>query len=171
MLRALHQAAERKTLARQLCAELIEQSRAPEFFTRLGVPDTLDGRFDLVALHAWVVLESIGNEASLGQALIDEIFLNFDEALREIGTGDAGMNRRRKTLAGMFYGRLQAYRTTTTREELAAAIQRNIYRGAEERSAEASALATYASGARSRLKQGATRSPLDFGPIPGMRNQ
>jgi hypothetical protein len=76
------------------------------------------------------------------------------------------MNRRLKTLAGMFYGRLQAYRATANPDELAQAIWRNVYRGAEARHAEARALATYATAGRSRLvSSDPVRAPLDFGPL------
>jgi cytochrome b pre-mRNA-processing protein 3 len=168
MLKALRRSAHNKSMARRLSAELIAQARASVFFTQLGVPDTLDGRFDLVVLHAWLVLERVETEPALAQALIDEVFLQFDEALRELGTGDAGMNRRLKTLAGMFYGRLQAYRSTTNLDELAQAIWRNLYRGDERRHPEARALATYATAARSRLAIGEpTQGPLDF-EFPGI---
>jgi cytochrome b pre-mRNA-processing protein 3 len=169
MLTALRRTATPKALARRLCAELIAQARRPEFFTALEVPDTLDGRFDLVALHAWLVLDSIRSQPALSQALVDEVFLQFDEALRHLGTGDAGMNRRLKTLAGMFYGRLQAYRAAATPDDLAEAIRRNVFRGAEEREAQAGALATYAMAARSRLADSnPDQQPLDFGPMPTM---
>lgn len=169
MLKALRRTASTRALARRLCAELIAQARAPGFFTSLGVPDTLDGRFDLVALHAWLVLDSIRNQPMLSRAIIDEVFLQFDEALRHLGTGDAGMNRRMKTLAGMFYGRLAAYRAATTLDDLAKAIRRNVFRGAEERDIQAIALATYAVTARCRLAESdPARGPLDFGPVPTM---
>jgi len=133
------------------------------------VPDTLDGRFDLVALHAWLVLESVRGEPALSQATVDEIFLQFDEALRHLGTGDAGMNRRLKTLAGMFYGRLDAYRQAATTDDLAKAIQRNVFRGTEDQKAQACALAIYAVAARSRLAESdPTQRRLDFGSAPIM---
>ena len=71
----------------------------PVFFTRLAVPDTMDGRFDLVALHAWLVLDRNRGRAAAAQALTDDVFIGFDEALREQGTGDMGMGRRLKAMA------------------------------------------------------------------------
>jgi len=169
MLTALRRSASTKALARRLCAELIAQARMPVFFTSFGVPDTLDGRFDLVALHGWLVLDSVRNQPALSQALIDEVFLQFEEALRHLGTGDAGMNPRLKILARMFYGRLEAYRAAATPDDLAEAIRRNVFRGAEEREAQAGALAAYAMTARSRLaERDLAHGPLDFGPMPAM---
>jgi cytochrome b pre-mRNA-processing protein 3 len=147
----------------------MEQGRKPVFFREFGVPDTMDGRFDLLAFHAWLVLDQCECEPGLAQGLIDELFLHFDEALRQMGTGDIGMNRRLKTLAGAFYGRLQAYRAALDSVALTDAILRNLYRGAAERSREAAALATYAQSARSHLSASRlTRGELDFGPLPNM---
>jgi cytochrome b pre-mRNA-processing protein 3 len=145
---------------------MMERARAPEFFTRLAVPDTMDGRFDLVALHARLLLERLDGDPPLAQAVIDEVFLSFDEALRHLGTGDAAMNRRLKTLAGAFYGRLQAYRSAASPEELAKAIQRNLYRRADDTSPQARALAAYAMAARSHLSS--VPGEVDFGPLPIM---
>ncbi|HSC19194.1 MAG TPA: ubiquinol-cytochrome C chaperone family protein [Rhizomicrobium sp.] len=169
MLKTLRRSADTRALAWRLCAELVAQARRPEFFTALAVPDTLDGRFDLVALHGWLVLDSVRKQPALSRALIDEVFLQFEEALRHLGTGDAGMNRRLKTLAGMFYGRLDAYRNAATPNEMSKAIQRNVFRGAGEREPQASALAAYIMAARSRLaERDPARQPLDFGPVPTM---
>jgi cytochrome b pre-mRNA-processing protein 3 len=169
MLKALRRSGRVADVARKLCAELTAQARAPEFFRALGVPDTLDGRFDLVALHAWLVLEKVKAEPPLAQALVNEIFVNFDEALRHLGTGDVGMNRRLKTMASAFYGRLQAYRSTPLVDDLCAAIHRNLYRGVEERRKEATAVAAYAWAARSHLASSdLTAGRLEFGPLPNM---
>jgi cytochrome b pre-mRNA-processing protein 3 len=169
MLNALRRKADVRRAAGRLCAGLMAQARRPVFFTDFGVPDTMDGRFDLLALHAWLMLETCEREPALAQALIDEIFLHFDEALRQMGTGDVGMNRRLRTLAGAFYGRLQAYRTAADVQALTDAILRNLYRGAHDRVSEAQVMATYAANARSHLtgfRLG--ESELDFGPLPTM---
>ena len=93
----------------------------------------MDGRFDLVALHAWLVLERLkaaGMDAA-AQALTDILFVGFDEALREQGTGDMGMGRRMKAFANAFFGRLAAYGGAT--DEADAGRKRwpsNVWRGA-----------------------------------------
>ena len=167
MLNLLRRGSDFRTAARRLSAALMAQARQPAFFERLAVPDTMDGRFDLVALHAWLVLDRIAGELQLTQALIDEVFLGFDEALRELGTGDVGMNRRLKTMASAFYGRLAAYRAAASPEALAAAVLRNVYRGAPGWQAQAGALAAYAQAARERLGScDVAQGALDFGPLP-----
>ena len=167
MLKALWRPRQSKEIARRLCAILIAQARTAAFFTLFRVPDTMDGRFDLVALHAWLMLEPLESDPAVAQALVNEIFLQFDEALRDLGTGDVGMNRRLKTLASAFYGRLQAYRNTSTQEDLAQAIRRNLYRGAPERKPQADALATYVMRSRSRLAGfNTTGKDPEFAPLP-----
>jgi cytochrome b pre-mRNA-processing protein 3 len=167
MLNLLRRDGDSRGLAVRLFAALMEQARRPAFFRRLAVPDTMDGRFDLVALHAWLVLDRIAGQPQLTQALIDEVFLGFDEALRELGTGDVGMNRRLKTMASAFYGRLAAYRAAPTPDKLAAAVLRNVYRGEAGRQAQAEALAAYALAARDCLQRcDVARGELDFGATP-----
>ncbi|MBV9063332.1 MAG: hypothetical protein JOY77_10470 [Alphaproteobacteria bacterium] len=164
MLSKLRSRRDRSALVKQLCADLTERARAPVFFLRLGVPDTLDGRFDLVALHAWIVLDAVNTTQLVRQALIDELFLSFEEGLRGLGTGDLGMNRRLKIVAGAFYGRLQAYRSATNLDALAAAIYRNLYRGRPGLEEPARAIAVYALDAK--LCVTAANGRLDFGPLP-----
>jgi cytochrome b pre-mRNA-processing protein 3 len=127
----------------------------------------MDGRFDLIALHAWLVLEKMESDPPLAQALVDQIFLNFDEALRHLGTGDLGMNRRLKAMASAFYGRLRVYRAASSLDELGEAIHRNLYRGACDRRNHAEIVATYAWAARSTLaRTDAAADKLEFGPLP-----
>ena len=167
MLNLLRRNADSRAIARRMCAALMAQARQPAFFGALQVPDSMDGRFDLVVLHAWLVLERVAGEPRLTQAVIDEVFLGFDEALRELGTGDVGMNRRLKTMASAFYGRLAGYREASSPQRLAEAILRNVYRGAAAREVQANALAAYALGARDRLRRCEIASgELDFGPVP-----
>src|SRR5262249_37457866 len=93
--RSARRAAELKETAARLAAELGAQARQPAFFRALGVADTFDGRFDLVVLHAWLVLQRLAEleQKALADALRDRLFIEFDEALREQGTGDMGMMR------------------------------------------------------------------------------
>src|SRR6516164_3157839 len=127
MFGSLRRRSERKTIAERLCRSISDQARAPVFYGELGVADSLDGRFDLVVLHAWLVLDALGSagETALAQCLVDALFVQFDEALRELGVGDMGMSRRMKNMAEAFNGRLAAYRAAATQEELAGAILRN----------------------------------------------
>jgi cytochrome b pre-mRNA-processing protein 3 len=153
VLKTLRARTRRRRIAAQLCASLSARSREPVFFQGLGVADSFDGRFDLLALHAWLVLERLAaaGESALAQALVDVIFVRLDEALREQGAGDMGMGRRMKKMAGAFYGRLDAYGRAAGEAELAHALLRNLYRGDVRHVEHAAALATYVKEARNHL--------------------
>ena len=90
MLNAMRRSKERRALAARLYAALVARARDPVFFARFAVKDTLDGRFDLVVLHAWLVLERLNaaGAASLSQAFVDTVFIGFEsmnpESLKEM---------------------------------------------------------------------------------------
>lgn len=153
MLNALRRRSERRRLADAVVAALVVQARQPVFFERYGVADSIDGRFDLVALHAWLVLERLAGQGAqaLSQAVVDGLFEQFDDALRQQGAGDMGMSRRMSKMAEAFYGRLKAYGEAPDRQALAAALLRNVFRGNTEHLERAEALAIYTETARARL--------------------
>ena len=168
MLNAWRKSAERRRLSERLCADLIARARAPVFFRDYDVPDTIDGRFDLLALHAWLVLERLdaAGRRDLAQALTDGLFVRFDEGLRDLGAGDMGMGRRMKKLAEAFYGRMRAYGEAADDAALAAAVERNVYRGAGH-GEHARALALYARLARIHLSSAdIAGGEMNFGPLP-----
>jgi cytochrome b pre-mRNA-processing protein 3 len=124
---------------------VIEQARRPDFFTRYGVPDTLDGRFELVCLHAFLYLHRLKGEpeaARVGQEFFDTMFADFDRSLREIGTGDLSVGRQVNRMAEAFYGRVRAYEQGLDGGDsmLSAALSRNLY-GTAPRSEDQVALA------------------------------
>ncbi|MBM3571918.1 MAG: hypothetical protein FJX52_06075 [Alphaproteobacteria bacterium] len=112
---------------------IVAQARQPIFYTTLGVPDTVDGRFELIALHAFLVLQRLkgqGEEArQAGQALFDLMFADMDQNLREMGAGDLGVGPRVKTMARAFYGRIAAYEEGLSDDDtkLAEALRRNLF--------------------------------------------
>ena len=168
MLNLLRKSAARKQLAQALYDILVVRAREPVFFTLFGVPDTIDGRFDLVALHAWLVLSRLkaAGDDRTAQDLTDTIFTAFDEALREQGAGDMAMGRKMKAMADAFYGRLAAYQGAAGEDELAASLARNLWRGGAV-DGRARALAAYAGRARQSLDSAALEEGgLDFGPLP-----
>jgi cytochrome b pre-mRNA-processing protein 3 len=166
MLSLLRKSSARKQEGQRLYDSLVSRAREPVFFRDFGVADTIDGRFDMVVLHAWLALSALKaadrNEAA--QGLTDAIFVGFDEAMREQGAGDMGLSRKMKAFADAFYGRLSVYGQSSNEAELAAALARNLYRGAEV-GEPARRLAAYAWAAKERLKQGLP-ARFDFGPLP-----
>jgi cytochrome b pre-mRNA-processing protein 3 len=165
MLNFFGKSAARRALGSRLYAVLVARAREPAFFREFEVPDTIDGRFDLVALHGWLALEHLKGEPA--QALTDAIFIGFDEAMREQGQGDMGLGRKMRQFADAWYGRMSAYGAAKDEEELAAALARNLYRGRPDNAIRARYLADYAFAAREYLKYSAD-GDLDFGPLPTM---
>jgi len=166
MLNLLRDGAARKQETRRLYDDLVSRARAPVFFTAFGVADSIDGRFDLLAFHAWLALKAL-KAAGLdkaAQGLTDIVFTGFDEAMREQGAGDMGLGHKLRTFANAFYGRLAAYDAAPDEARLAAALARNLWRGAAA-DARAHALAAYARNAQTCLERGLPRT-LDFGPLP-----
>lgn len=162
--------------ARSLYAGIVAQARRPEFFLACGLPDTVDGRFDLLVLHVFLVMHRLkrghGQTAELSQALFDVFFQNMDEGLRELGAGDMGVGRRIKAMAEGFYGRVLAYEQALAQgdQALEGCVRRNLY-GATDGTREQvhavvlyirSASATLAGQALDRL----VRGDVDFGPAP-----
>jgi len=168
MLSSLKQSRRRRETAARLCAAISSRARDPVFYRAYGVADSIDGRFDVLVLHAWLVLarlQEMGDDA-LAQRLVDALFARFDEALREQGAGDMGMSRRIKEIAGAFYGRLRAY-SGSDEIGLRDAILRNVYRGEASRIEQAAALAKYTCEARADIaKSRVAEGELQFGPLP-----
>ncbi|MEO8301308.1 MAG: ubiquinol-cytochrome C chaperone family protein [Rhizomicrobium sp.] len=163
MLNLLRNSAARKKNGRALYDGLVSRAREPVFFADFGVADSIDGRFDMLVFHAWMMLKELkGGPAA--QALTDAIFIGFDEAMREQGAGDMGIGHKLKAMANAFYGRLSAYDAAKDEAELAQALAKNLWRGAAV-DMRARALAAYALRARASLGQ-SLPDGLDFGPLP-----
>ena len=122
---------------------IVAQSRRPEFYRDLGVADSLDGRFDMLSLHAMLVLRRLKHDPArtgrFSQALFDHMFMDMDMSLREIGVGDLSVGKRVKEMGSAFLGRIVAYEKGLSegQEALADALTRNVYR---EQAPEASVL-------------------------------
>lgn len=122
--------------AEALYIRVVRQSRKPVFYEEYGVADTIDGRFDMIILHVFLVLRRLKVEGeptdSLGQALFDAMFVNMDSSLREMGVGDLSVGKRIKRMATAFYGRVEAYDAPLIagdRAALSDALARNLFRG------------------------------------------
>ena len=134
MLKKLFGRRDVQEASHSLYAAIVAQARQPEFYESCGVPDTVDGRFDMLALHAFLVLRRLGQDgrqsAALSQALFDLMFADMDRCLREMGVSDMGVGKRVKAMATAFYGRVAAYEEGLGDPiKLNAALARNLYRG------------------------------------------
>ncbi len=112
-------------------AQLVEQAREPHFYTDCGVPDTLDGRFEMILLHMFLYQRSPvqdKTEAQLRRMVAEAFFEDMDRSLREIGISDTGVGKRIKAMARAYFGRLKVYEEALADDALLAqALLRNVY--------------------------------------------
>jgi cytochrome b pre-mRNA-processing protein 3 len=112
ILRPFRRGAENRTIA-ALYGMIVTQARLPTFYADYGVPDTIEGRFDLIVLHLVLLLHRLAREESpahsLGQRLFDTFCRDLDDNLREMGVGDLAVPKRMRRFGEAFYGRQAAY--------------------------------------------------------------
>lgn len=151
---ALGGAGSRRT-GEALLASVIAAARRSGFFGEGRAPDTLDGRFEMLSIHAALALLRVQKERAgrpLAQSFTDGLFRNLDAGLREAGTGDLSVPRKMKAIAQNFYGRCNAYGEALAAGDeaaLAAALARNVWDAAEHPFAPP--LAAYVAAAARRL--------------------
>jgi cytochrome b pre-mRNA-processing protein 3 len=126
----------RRALALAIYHELVNQARIALFYRDLGVPDTPEGRFEMVGLHVALVVRRLKHEGqpgrALGQELFDVMFADIDEGLRRIAIGDLAVGKQVRRLAGNFYARLKALDevfATGPDGALRAMLRTNVYHG------------------------------------------
>jgi cytochrome b pre-mRNA-processing protein 3 len=117
-----------------LYGAIVAQARSSAFYSAYGVPDTVQGRFDLIVLHMVLILVRLGRDdgasREVGQELFDEFCRDMDANLREMGVGDLAVPKRMRGFGEAFYGRQAAYRgaiAAADDRELENAIARNIF--------------------------------------------
>lgn len=159
----------------QLYGRAVAAAREPYFYTHLGVPDTLDGRFDLVGLHAFLMIRRLGKEpggSALAQAIFDAMFADMDINLRELGVGDMGIARRVRAMWEGLHGRAAIYAQAMDAGDatvLEAALTRNVWRGEASPAGAGAALARLAFAEESHLMSqplsALLRGEADFMPV------
>ena len=161
--------------AAHLYSALVERARAPVFYSAYGVADTVDGRFDMIALHAFLVMHRLKDEKGMGnlsQALFDFMFGDMDRSLREMGVGDLGVGKRVKEMVTAFYGRVDAYQNGLSNgpEALAEALSRNLYRGESPSPERLAAMAAYVAASSAALarvgREALARGEVAFADLP-----
>jgi cytochrome b pre-mRNA-processing protein 3 len=127
---------ERKARVEDIHGEIVAAARAPELYAAFFAPDDLDGRFEMVVLHAGLVLRRLSEFGEAGRPLaqdvVDRLFVGFDDALRELSISDDGVAKRVKKFAEAYFGRSAVYQAALdagSSRGLAEALARNVYRG------------------------------------------
>ncbi len=142
----------------ELYGAIVAQARSPAFYRDHGVPDTMEGRFDLIVLHLVLLIDRLGRKTGagrgIGQRLFDEFCRDLDDNLREMGVGDLAVPKRMRAFGEAFYGRQAAYLAAfaaADERELEKALKRNIFPDADvDRGAVK--LARYVNAARRQLE-------------------
>lgn len=137
---------------------IVAAARQPALYIEHEVPDTLEGRYEMLVLHLFLYLHRLRDEdeaaRAFGQKVFDTMFADMDRSLREIGVGDLSVPKKIKKMAQVFYGRTAAFDPALEGEdagELRTALKRNVYPEHEAADRLAEGLAAYMSRARRAL--------------------
>ena len=143
--------------AEKVYAALVEQARSKRLYNDYQVPDTVDGRFEMVLLHLWLVMARLRHEARailFCQSLHDVFFQDMDQSLREMGVGDLSVGKKIKVMAQAFHGRFQVYTKAFDAQDdvqLRQALARNIWPEYSQADRCATRLAHYVRGSSKDL--------------------
>ncbi|MEQ1520512.1 MAG: ubiquinol-cytochrome C chaperone family protein [Aestuariivirga sp.] len=121
----------REKREKRLYGAIVAAARHVRFYEDMGVADTIDGRFEMIVVHLFLVLNRLKGEGVeyLRQNLTDEFFADMDRSLRELGVSDVAVGKKVRKIAESYYGRVTAYDRALPagRKILEDAISRNIY--------------------------------------------
>lgn len=117
---------------------IVDAAREPSLYVEAGVPDTVDGRFDSLALHEFLLMDRMSGREGwtpVGEALADRTIADLDQSLREMGIGDMSIGKKVKAAATQLYGRFDVYwgalRAARSEDALKQVLARNLFRGCE----------------------------------------
>jgi cytochrome b pre-mRNA-processing protein 3 len=160
MLSWLVERRHRKRTAQNLYGSIVAQTRKPAFYAELGVPDTVEGRFELLVLHVFLVLDGLRGAGAKGevlaQQLVDLFIADMDTTMRELGVGDMAVAKRMRSLADVFYERLADYREALGEsgdKALKQLLREQLQSGTCPDDALAGALANYVLGTKQALEK------------------
>lgn len=175
VLASFKAAREQADASSALYVACVDQARSPTFFTHYGVPDTVDGRFDLIILHTMLLIRRLRQQgkgaAEVSQAVLNLMFADMDRNLREMGVGDLSVGRQVKKMAKAFYGRAEAWEEAMDvgADELAASLAETLYRASDASGEVSKLLSAYVISADAHLTdqpiETITDGRVDF-PVP-----
>jgi cytochrome b pre-mRNA-processing protein 3 len=123
-----------RRIGREIYDSIVAQARAEPFYRDLAVPDTPEGRLELIVLHIHLVLQRLASEgeagANLSRAISETFVADMDDSMREMGIGDLGVPRRVKRAAAAVYDRGRVYHAAQQSEDveaLAGALAEHVY--------------------------------------------
>jgi cytochrome b pre-mRNA-processing protein 3 len=124
--------------SRELYGAIVTQARNPALYSDFGVPDTAEGRYEMVALHLLLALDRLGKsdvaDEDLRRQTLETFVTDMDDAMREFGLGDTGVVKKVKRAAGGVYARGVDFRAAlaqTGNAELESRLREHVYQGAD----------------------------------------
>jgi cytochrome b pre-mRNA-processing protein 3 len=155
----------RKAQISRLYDQILAQARHPSLYVAGGVPDSLEGRTDMMLLHLFLLMHRLNGEAgeihAVARDVCDRFFIELDHAMREMGVSDLAVPKRIRKIADIYAGCSSSYGNALKSlddAELTQALLRNIYARQEDRRAQAALLADYV-----------RRTSADLAKIPASR--
>lgn len=147
---------------RELYLKTVTHCRDPQFFTQFGVVDNLPGRYSVIVLHLYLLMNRIGMGEGVSQSLFDIFFNDMDRSMRENGVGDLAVPKRIKKMMKVFYEDVELYQKQfETLEQVEKTLKHTLYNKQEVSVAVVKEVAQYA------LKQ---KEMLDDCPIDALPN-
>ncbi len=150
MFRWFGERAARKEAAEKIYDAIVAQSRNPAFYLRFGVPDTLSGRFDMLVIHMFMVLQNLrlaGKEGELlGREVVEAFIREMDSMVRDLGVSEDQVPAEVRRIAGLFYGQILIYAQAAEKEDTAAlaeAVWKSFRSGNPNTQVNAQAVAEY----------------------------
>ena len=146
--------------ALRLYGEAVAQARQRQLYAGYSVPDTLDGRVEMLVLHVHLLCRRLArcgpDGGRIAQSLFDTMFRDFDRNLREMGVSDPSLPKRIRDMVEAYYGRVGAYEAASEAgaDALGAVFLRNVYTTSGDVAA-AARLAEYAIAQRLALDHAA----------------
>lgn len=149
--------------AHDLYWQIVTLSRNPRLYQEYHVPDTLDGRFDCLLCHVFLVVEALQNqnEMDLADQILNLFIKDMDRSLRESGVGDPSISRKMRKIGEAYMGRMAAYKEAIDDfEALKKVIEKNVYRNQKTSPTAITLLTDYMVNYRQVLNRFAPRKPL-----------
>lgn len=156
----------RSPIPAELHAKLVAAARHPALYAEIGVPDTIQGRFEALVLTLWLFLRRTKADAALtdlAQDVVDQTFRDLDRGLREQGVGDLSVPRRMKKMAALFYGRAASFDAAAAAGDLAPALRQALF--SDEAGGDLDRLVAYVANAQAHLATQVTADDLLAGRI------
>ena len=156
----------------RLYDQILAQARDPSLYVDGRVPDTVEGRTDMMLLHLFLLMHRLNGETgeihAVARDVCDRFFTELDHAMREMGVGDLAVPKRMRKIADIYAGCSSSYGNalqSADDTELPQALLRNVYARREDRRPQASLLADYVRRAAAVLA-GVPAARLISDPIP-----